>query len=297
MDCHVCIDVHFNPLHREGGDLVQLFNFFNRLEFQSTPPRGWRLYGQNIPVRSNRFQSTPPRGWRHDKPTHFLPYPNFNPLHREGGDPSSSRLPDASTTFQSTPPRGWRLRYMARMHCGSGFQSTPPRGWRLRYMARMHCGSGFQSTPPRGWRQGFSDVLRGLAQISIHSTARVETDFTPNNPDLPEFQSTPPRGWRLICFSFFLASSSAFQSTPPRGWRLHLILIFFLFWIFQSTPPRGWRPFSEHFVAEGKSDFNPLHREGGDPSPNTSWLKVNPISIHSTARVETPWNRVLAGAV
>ena len=55
---------NFNPLHHEGGDLLQRQPMFSQYQFQSTPPRGWRL-GEHVNLRySAIFQSTPPRGWR-----------------------------------------------------------------------------------------------------------------------------------------------------------------------------------------------------------------------------------------
>ena len=121
--------------------------------------------------------------------------------------------------------------------------------------------------------------------ISIHSTARVETNL-----------------------STFLGVISKFQSTPPRGWRRHACQFIRFLCRFQSTPPRGWR-----LKRGAKSGlplyFNPLHREGGDVSPAYLLSLVNvfqstpprgwrqaisviyicacAISIHSTARVET----------
>ena len=35
---------YFNPLHREGGDPPGQFSVNPHLEFQSTPPRGWRRW-------------------------------------------------------------------------------------------------------------------------------------------------------------------------------------------------------------------------------------------------------------
>ena len=78
---------NFNPLHHEGGDEPLLQNKKYLYIFQSTPPRGWRLWDCQCLPRPQKFQSTPPRGWRH--------YPvnqgcarqiDFNPLHHEGGD-------------------------------------------------------------------------------------------------------------------------------------------------------------------------------------------------------------------
>ena len=60
--------------------------FIAEAEFQSTPPRGWRLSIGVNGLAILKFQSTPPRGWRREVP----------------------RSPLSYLLFQSTPPRGWR---------------------------------------------------------------------------------------------------------------------------------------------------------------------------------------------
>ena len=170
-------------------------------------------------------------------------------------------------------------------------------------------GSIFQSTPPRGWRRTRRSLKPIIYQISIHSTARVETTLGATvlwkvmyfNPLHREGGDGPP-GSRSAC-------SPRFQSTPPRGWRQMREWIGDREIQFQSTPPRGWRQERRHWSGcmpwnfnplhrEGgdkdhtrkpgfNSDFNPLHREGGDRhQPGHLGLRDG-ISIHSTARVET----------
>ena len=146
--------------------------------------------------------------------------PNFNPLHREGGD-----------------------RYILRT------QSGQPR---------------FQSTPPRGWRRRAYEPGNRRTTISIHSTARVETMVKHPLREWEVFQSTPPRGWRL-CGAVFFIPIFRFQSTPPRGWRPFKIIFIFYRYRFQSTPPRGWRRDTTSVSRLLSPNFNPLHREGGDP--------------------------------
>ena len=63
--------------------------FIAEAEFQSTPPRGWRLSIGVNGLAILKFQSTPPRGWRREVP----------------------RSPLSYLLFQSTPPRGWRQQY------------------------------------------------------------------------------------------------------------------------------------------------------------------------------------------
>ena len=62
--------------------------------------------------------------------------------------------------------------------------------------------------------------------------------------------------------------------------------------VFQSTPPRGWRR-ARARTEQDDTDFNPLHREGGDFAIiNSDVLSI--ISIHSTARVETGLQRAVS---
>ena len=149
---------------------------------------------------SNQFQSTPPRGWRLGcgviSPLRSF---HFNPLHREGGDTGTgcrckdagaisihstarvetSLLPTPLTDclFQSTPPRGWRrtafpqsrgIRNFNPLHRegGDGRSLAFPPG--PCYFNPLHREGG-DGPPP--WQAGFHG-------ISIHSTARVETQQT-----------------------------------------------------------------------------------------------------------------------
>ena len=124
---------YFNPLHREGGDCCCSQHSFPgcTISIHSTA-RVETCCGRRGSRRDKEFQSTPPRGWRRG---YSLPparrFPDFNPLHREGGDyliysflrtaaisiHSTARVETMaltiqreSLTFQSTPPRGWRPR-------------------------------------------------------------------------------------------------------------------------------------------------------------------------------------------
>ena len=124
-----------------------------------------------------------------------------------------------------------------------------------------------------------------LADISIHSTARVETFlFVLVIPSVCNFNPLHREGG---------------DPSPEDDDGVEVV--------FQSTPPRGWRP---PWICQRRRcwDFNPLHREGGDSfwcSPISLLYHFNPlhreggdqpcadygckliISIHSTARVET----------
>ena len=168
------------------------------------------------------FQSTPPRGWRPGHQTAGLLLGYFNPLHREGGDESSHHQYGKTHDFNPLHREGGD--YCGQCNkCGyySQFQSTPPRGWRPGptkstrqpgyYFNPLHREGGddpardvqqellaFQSTPPRGWRRLCNNLHPAPAAISIHSTARVETTNFNICCIVIRFQSTPPRGWRHL---------------------------------------------------------------------------------------------------
>ena len=80
----------FNPRSREGSDVVRAIQVFALSQFQSTLPRGERLF--------HSFLSRP-----------ILHY--FNPRSREGSDSAVLALVPISSQFQSTLPRGER-RYL-----------------------------------------------------------------------------------------------------------------------------------------------------------------------------------------
>ena len=190
-----------------------------------------------------KFQSTPPRGWR-------------RLLSCQGPQPISK--------FQSTPPRGWRLKIARYTLDNWAFQSTPPRGWRQVMSGVPCCFCRFQSTPPRGWRHKRFQLTVIQPEISIHSTARVET-----------LDLATPASW-----------TAYFNPLHREGGDRSALIPFQMVLVFQSTPPRGWRPGSG-YLRGASIHFNPLHREGGDAGCKLG-AESNPIiSIHSTARVET----------
>ena len=131
--------------------------------------------------------------------------PNFNPLHREGGDRYILRTQSGQPRFQSTPPRGWRLEHYSDVAILYQFQSTPPRGWRLyfiffifhlRHFNPLHREGGdgtqtggvfpackFQSTPPRGWRQKYYTITTTI----LHHISTNKSYPTPlkSRPTIP----------------------------------------------------------------------------------------------------------------
>ena len=126
-------------------------------------------------------------------------------------------------------------------------------------------------------------------RISIHSTARVETDYSMALLICSsQFQSTPPRGWRHQLFDginhitqISIHSTARVETPLNKVWvYLHIISIhstarvetvfrphgISIITTFQSTPPRGWRLITAWDRVKSISYFNPLHREGGDIS-------------------------------
>ena len=103
-----------------------------------------------------------------------------------------------------------------------------------------------------------------MDEISIHSTARVETIWEgPRCTHLTDFNPLHREGGDTLSTAYCASSG-----------------------VFQSTPPRGWRPKPQTITRLSSWNFNPLHREGGDKVIGMIF-KRQAISIHSTARVET----------
>mgnify|MGYP000106702080 FL=1 len=195
----------FNPLHREGGDLlISGLPSADQISIHSTA-RVETMFDTSVPANTT----------------------DFNPLHREGGD--------------------WCAYEACRQHME--FQSTPPRGWRL--MHRL--------------------INLGNLRISIHSTARVETWISPPpTPFTSNFNPLHREGGDFSAHSV-RNMDSLFQSTPPRGWRR---------WAVGGTSSRD--NISIHSTARVETlmpismhgyhtDFNPLHREGGDGRPAAAY--------------------------
>ena len=84
---------YFNPLHREGGDSAPPNNpcSSTAISIHSTARVETMTFPPSYCLRK-QFQSTPPRGWRlllRPFVHHCISY--FNPLHREGGDSNTTQ--------------------------------------------------------------------------------------------------------------------------------------------------------------------------------------------------------------
>ena len=101
-------EIHFNPLHHEGGDRVFHSLYVISADFNPLHHEGGDALYPACVASFIKFQSTPPRGWRRGVAGADLPGGDFNPLHHEGGDIGMPITRQAQRIFQSTPPRGWR---------------------------------------------------------------------------------------------------------------------------------------------------------------------------------------------
>ena len=155
----------------------------------------------------------------------------------------------SNSRFQSTPPRGWRPLLDGRLLRSCRFQSTPPRGWRL------DTGNGavakyFYFNPLH--REGGDDkadmAVSGGYNISIHSTARVETSVQPGCPAL----------------------GRDFNPLHREGGDHTMEEIYYEYKNFNPLHREGGDDTFD-LVQRKWNNFNPLHREGGDLTATPSW--------------------------
>ena len=167
---------NFNPRSHEGSDNADLNMRSSKQKFQSTLPRGERLW-QGFTAEYNPIISihAPTRGATTDSskavgadiisihaPTRgatiafsvfSVPLRNFNPRSHEGSDNADLNMRSSKQKFQSTLPRGERQgKDRSNVNLGI-FQSTLPRGERQRTIWLFGREIRFQSTLPRGERQ------------------------------------------------------------------------------------------------------------------------------------------------
>ena len=209
--------------------------------FQSTLPRGERLFFDADLSAQEQFQSTLPRGERPIPMHRRNGSENFNPRSHEGSDPAPSlRMPqlfyfnprshEGSDLYSTSslwmewisihaPTRG-ATRTVSSPCFSSSFQSTLPRGERPIYLHHLTFTARFQSTLPRGERQNVSSLFQ------------VPTSF----------QSTLPRGERRGNGKSSSSSSRISIHAPTRG-----------------------ATFIDHFTSEDSDNFNPRSHEGSDP--------------------------------
>ena len=231
------------------------------------------------------FQSTPPRGWRRlPRPSYRSPSPYFNPLHREGGDRNNAR---------STRCNDISIHSTARVETRQCFRRSPGLLISIHSTARVETfhaehvlyiiDISIHSTA----RVETKDVAMGVMrlEISIHSTARVETRTFVIKSSIFVFQSTPPRGWRPFGaapsrWTPPISIHSTARVETPTGYLEDDDNLF------QSTPPRGWRrpPAAAKEEPVKISIHSTARVETDSRAGCANWQG---ISIHSTARVET----------
>ena len=99
----------FNPRTHVGCDTACVARFFSLHRFQSTHPRGVRLFRDFQDARTTIFQSTHPRGVRPEPPRYRRRGMVISIHAPTWGATSRARNPVFRPTFQSTHPRGVRL--------------------------------------------------------------------------------------------------------------------------------------------------------------------------------------------
>ena len=120
--------------------------------FQSTHPRGVRLFVIGSTTGQSQFQSTHPRGVRRGIANRILQRNSFNPRTHEGCDSSSSQQTCIIKVSIHAPTRGATERKMLLLIADKVSIHAPTRGATEREVKDSHFSSLFQSTHPRGVR-------------------------------------------------------------------------------------------------------------------------------------------------
>ena len=236
--------------------------------FQSTLPRGERLYEGDILECVSWFQSTLPRG---ERPTPTSSSPSvirFNPRSHEGSDQFEALQHEAGRRFNP------------RSHEGSDRSTNTHWTHALSFNPRSHEGSDpWRTLPAR------------LRPVSIHAPTRGATWSGLNVAGQEVFQSTLPRGERLdkgqhlrlfivvsihaptrgatFCFETFIKDTVVSIHAPTRGATLSPIGISRPVSCFNPRSHEGsdWRRVSR---CSPGGRFNPRSHEGSDQQVSTS---------------------------
>jgi len=145
-------------------------------EFQSTHPRGVRLWFLFFFLFFNGFQSTHPRGVRRH-PRQYLPHTpqRFNPRTREGCDLLRRKGNSGITSFNPRTREGCDSAWYSPGLCPSCFNPRTREGCdSLAGFDEIHQ-LQFQSTHPRGVRRTLPRARCRMVQVSIHAPARGAT--------------------------------------------------------------------------------------------------------------------------
>ena len=212
---------------------------------------------------------------------------HFNPLHREGGDSDRRKKKRIRPLFQSTPPRGWRHNtgiwydfydgHFNPLHREGGDTAPPARQGQIREIS-IHSTARVETVCASNL---FSDI-----PISIHSTARVETRIGYNYPIQRGISIHSTARVETVCASnLFSDIPISIHSTArvetrigynypiQRGISIH------------STA--RVETFLNHCFFLSSLLFQSTPPRGWRPLTPAGSLFVRSISIHSTARVET----------
>ncbi len=166
----------FNPRTRVGCDQRDRETLRRLIQFQSTHPRGVRLYVVLSGCSVTKFQSTHPRGVR-----------RLLRRHR----------PHRCREFQSTHPRGVRRHTCDAARAVMMFQSTHPRGVRPLLQDSPHSGLLVSIHAPAWGATRGERPMRAPRSVSIHAPAwGATTCSTARTWSGCAFQSTHPRGVR-----------------------------------------------------------------------------------------------------
>ena len=255
--------------------------------FNPRPPRGGRLYHNNLTGVDTEFQSTPPARGATEAFCRCLVAGGISihapreggdtsawcrrgflliSIHapREGGDSDLAAIGHDHYIFQSTPPaRGATNAASASASVTPNFNPRPPRGGRRSPCVSPIRAEPFQSTPPRGGRRHDYTAFLNPAAISIHAPARGATSAAWFSSAASCYFNPRPREGgdfsRLTTTFRMIISIHA----PARGATASFATKFTASTISIHAPARGATWISLPTGA-GAGYFNPRPREGGD---------------------------------
>ena len=211
--------------------------------FQSTPPRGRRLYAgqEQIKDMSISIHSAARAETEFDITNDSEDLISIHSAARAETQGTYS-IPSAVYISIHSAARAETMPVVIRINISGNFNPLRREGGDAWAFQRIGVSRYFNPLRREGGDGALIDDVTVFGQISIHSAARAETLLTAPSRDCVIFQSTPPRGRRQYDSIRHIIEQTQFQSTPPRG-RRH---------------GRTWHP------AVSRQNFNPLRREGGD---------------------------------
>ena len=170
------------------------YSIREELPFQSTRPRGARLYQINDQSGNGLFQSTRPRGARPGRCRRTPCRECFNPRAHAGRDFFQNRGAGVELVSIHAPTRG---------------ATHVPVRFHAPVVVSIHAPTrGATPQPAASWRQWL---------VSIHAPTRGATRKQQDEMRVEQFQSTRPRGARLACQPECRRRSSVSIHAPTRG--------------------------------------------------------------------------------